>query len=70
MRARAANDLDRKCANLQLAIPHFAEAARIYRVINYGDDADVATQRAVDIEEALRQCTIAAAAAAAAATNG
>ena len=63
-KARAANDLDRKLANLELALPHFREAARIFRAGgNFSDDADKATQFAVGIEEELRQCTIARAAA-------
>ena len=70
-RARAANDLDREMANLELALPHYREAARIYRADgNYSDNADEAEQRVADVEEELRQCTIARAAAAAAAASG
>ena len=58
-RAQAVNDLDRELANLELALPHYREAARIYRAINYVDDADEAVQDIVEIEDALRQCTIA-----------
>ena len=64
-RAHTAIDLDRCVANLELALPHFREAARIYRVINYMDDADKSVQRIAEIEEELRQCTIATATAAA-----
>ena len=63
-RARAANDLDRELANLNLALPHLREAARIYRNINHDDDADRLAQAVVQVEEELRKCTIAIAAAA------
>ena len=75
-RAHAANDLDRELANLELALPHYREAARIYRALIRVDRADEAAQRVVQVEEALRQLRIAraedaaAAAAAAAAANG
>ena len=72
-RARAANDLDRELANLNLALPHLREAARIYRAINYVDSADRLAQAVVQVEKALRQFTAARAAAAAvagAATRG
>ena len=39
-RARAANDLDREMANLEKALPLFAEAARIYRAANDMGSAD------------------------------
>ena len=71
-RARAANDLDRELANLELTLPHYREAARIYRAVNRVDRVDEAAQRVVQVEEALRQLRIARAedAAAAAAANG
>ena len=70
IRAGTANDLNRESINLELALPHFREAAGIYRAANHADEADEVTQYAVDVEEALQQCTIArAAATAAAATN-
>ena len=50
-RAQAANDLDRELANLELALPHHREAARIYRDINCVDQADEAAQRVVIVEE-------------------
>ena len=62
-RARAANDLDRYVANLELSLPHYREAARIYRAVNYADKADKADQSIHKVEEALRQCTIARSAA-------
>ena len=67
MRAHAANDLDREMANLELALPHYREAVRIFRAINFADKADEAAQRIVEVEEELQQCAIARAAAA---TNG
>ena len=57
-RAHAANDLDREVAMLELAIPHYLEAARVYRAINQLDDADQATQDAVDDEKQLRKVQI------------
>ena len=70
-RAMAANDLDRCMANLELALPHYREAARIYRSINHADSADKALLNIAKTEEAIRQIGIVkAAAAAAAATRG
>ena len=70
-RAQAANDLDRELANLELALPHYREAARICRIINHIEKAKEATQKVVRIEESMREIGIArAAAAAAAATKG
>ena len=66
-RAHAANDLDRELANLELALPHLREALRIFRAVDHADRADDEAQCAVQVEEKLRQCTIARAAAAAAA---
>ena len=70
-RARAANDLDREMANLELALPHYVDAARIFRVFHHAD-ADRVAQAVVEVEETLRQCIVAraATAAAVAATNG
>ena len=62
-RAHAANDLDRCIANLELALPHYREASRIYRTINHIDAADRALRHAVEIEENIRQIGIARAAA-------
>ena len=62
-RAHAANDLDRCIANLELALPHYREAARIFRAINHVDNADRALRHAVEIEENIRQIEIARAAA-------
>ena len=62
--AKAHDDLDRALANLELALPHFREETRIYRAIGRMDQADRAAQIAVQVEEKLRQVTIAKAAAA------
>ena len=71
IRAQAANDLDRCMANLELALPHFREAARIHRANNHMDSADKALRNVAQIEESMRQVGIArAAAAVAAATRG
>ena len=53
-RAYAANDLDRCVANLELALPRYREAARIYQAINYVDMADQAARDVVEIEIMLR----------------
>ena len=64
-RACSANDLDREMANLELALPHYRESARIYRIINHVDMANESARSAVEIEVALRRCTTARAATAA-----
>ena len=55
-RARDVDDLDREMTNLELALQHYREAARIYRAINYTDRADEATQDADQIVEELQDC--------------
>ena len=67
IRARTVNDFDREMANLEQALTHYREAARICRAINLVDRADVADRCVAEVEEYLRQCTIARAATAAAA---
>ena len=59
MRAFNANDMDRATSNLENALSHYREAARIYRSVNHVDRADYAVRCAVQVEEAIRQCTIA-----------
>ena len=66
-RSEAANDVDRYMANLELALPHFREAARIYRAANRLDDANGSLHNFTQIEEDIREIRIARAAAAAAA---
>ena len=56
--ARKANDLDRCKANLELALPHYREAARIFTVINNADNADSNTKLVARMEEELRQIRI------------
>ena len=53
--AHAANDLDRFVTNLELALPHFREAARIYGAINHVEEANEAIRDIARIEELLRQ---------------
>ena len=53
--------------NLERALPHFREAARIFRNVNYMDDADKALHEVAQVEENIRRIRIARAAAAAAA---
>ena len=75
-RADSANDPVGVLANLELALPHYREAARIFGSINLVDKANEATQSVTRTEENIRQVRIhiaartAAAAAAAAATRG
>ena len=57
-RALAANDLDRYVANLELALPHHREAARIFLAINRTEEAAGRADQIEQIEEKLRQCTI------------
>ena len=64
IRARAAKDLDREMANLEKSLPHYREAARIYRAVDRPDDANEVSQLVNHIEETLQQCTIAREAAA------
>ena len=52
-RARVAHDLDRAVANLQLALPHYREAVRIFRAINRADKADEALRAVVATEDLL-----------------
>ena len=61
--AQAANDLDRCIANLDLALPHYREAARIYRAVNHVDAADRTLRIVVEFEKNIRQIGIAKAAA-------
>ena len=71
MRARAVNDLDRCLANLELALPHFREAARIFRINNNIVRADVILRNIGKVEEDIRQIGITrATAATATATRG
>ena len=65
-RAQAANDLDRCMVNLEVALPHYCEAARIFRAINLVDRADEALRDIAEIEGKIRQTRIARATAAAA----
>ena len=75
-RAHAADDLDRCVANLELALPRYREAARIYRAINHVENAGNAARDAVRTEEKLQQiiasraATEASASAAASASRG
>ena len=68
-RANAANDLDRCLANLELALPHYRDAARIFRAINHVDKADSALRCIADVEMGIRLIGIARAEVAAAATT-
>ena len=57
-RAQAANDLDRRIANLELTLPHFRESARTYRANNRVDSADGNLRNVARIEENIRQIGI------------
>ena len=54
-RAFTAHDLDRCIANLELALPRFREATRIYRAIDLVDDAGDTARFAASVEGKLRQ---------------
>ena len=64
-----ANDLDRYVANLELALPYYREASRIYRAISHMDSADAAALIATQIEENIRRVRIEITARAAATTT-
>ena len=61
-RAHAAHDLDRCVANLELALPRFREAARIYRAINRVDAADTVVREVAQVEMNLLNAIVRAAA--------
>ena len=72
-RAFNANDLDRHASNLELALLHYREAARIHRSNNHVDRAERNEQMAAGVEMLLQQKKMQktrAAAASAAATKG
>ena len=58
-RAHDANALDRELANLELALPRYREAARVYRIAKYADDADRVARNAIIIEVRLKQNAVA-----------
>ena len=58
-RALAVDGLDRYVANLELALPHHREAARIYRANDHMDMADTALRCVAKGEENLRKVGIA-----------
>ena len=53
-RAVDSDDVDRCITNLELALPHFREAIRIYRVNNFMDSADDLLRHAMALEEQIR----------------
>ena len=63
-RAHTVNDLDQELDNLQESLLHCREAARICRAINLVEKADDFAQCVAEVEEEVRQCTIAQTAAA------
>ena len=54
-RALAVYDLDRCIVNLEQALPHYHEAARIFRTINHVERADEAARDIDKIEERLQE---------------
>ena len=58
-RAHAANDMDREIANLEQALTHYREAARIFRTVNHMDKATNAEHHLARVEEKLRQLRMA-----------
>ena len=63
-RSLAVNDLDRCIANLELTLPHYREASRIFRLNNHVDRADDSLRRIFIVENKIRQFKIARATAA------
>ena len=63
IKAQAANDLDREMANVELSLPHFREAARIYKAINHVDNANKPFRHIADLEVKLSRIRVARAAA-------
>ena len=61
-RACAANDLDRCVANLELALTHFRDAARIYRAVNRVGNANNVLRSIAQVEKFMREIEIARAA--------
>ena len=57
-RSRAANDLDCYKTNLELSLPHYREAARIFRACNHTGGADDTLRKIAEIEEKIRQIGI------------
>ena len=57
-RAKTVNDLNRCIANFELAVPHYFEAARIFRVINHVDGANDSLRIVAQIEESIRRVRI------------
>ena len=54
-RAFLAHDLDRQLVNMELALPYYHETVRIFRAINYLDEADNNAQSVTRIEEVIRR---------------
>ena len=54
-RANSSNDLDRALSNLELALPHYRESARIFRANNHVDSADTALRHVAHTEDLMRQ---------------
>ena len=65
IRAETDNDLDRCIAYLELALPRYIEAARIFKAINHVDSANNFLHNVAEIEENIRQLRITKAATAA-----
>ena len=69
-KALDASDMERIVVNMELSLPHFVEAARIYRMIGRVDKADGVAPKIYIVQELLRQSRPVAAVAAAATTKG
>ena len=50
----AALDLDRCMANLNLSLPHYREAVRIYTVINHMESATISLDNITRVEGQIR----------------
>ena len=62
LKAHVANDLEQCVTNLELALPHYREAARIGQAVNHVDSTGSALRMITDVEERLRKIGIARAA--------
>ena len=61
--AHAAKDLDRCLANLELSLPHFREALRIFQANNISDGVNEVLRKIAQIESNIRRVAIITAAA-------
>ena len=61
-RAQNLQDYDHQLYNLEKALPHFAEAIRIYRAINLIECAEIAERKVIVVHETIERAIAARAA--------